>query len=260
MDESNWRKYELLFKGELKPEQVEIILSKESMLVNEFNLKAIEYAWNDFVKFRKSIGFSAWNNTIYSLINLKVEQTTKITLGETTYKQLQGTNATNSILGDIYGEKYLSNGLLVESIVKTSDNKYVLGKRNAGHKNEFEQFSIFGGTIDKSENEIQTSKDFFNAPKLELKQELGIDDSDIEDLKLIAIFKDYKKYPIFLFLVDLKQDSDQLNELFVDKGSKDEHIGVEFFNEKDLLSKIDNASAGFSDIALSSFDIYYRKN
>lgn len=255
-DNYNWRRYRLLMSGEFYPEDLVIELSSQPVKKNPVTKKAVEAAWQEAVKGSKSVGREVWDSVSYRLIDFSESgRRLKLRLGETTYKDLQGTNAANWILGDVYGKDYLANGLLVQALVLTREGKVVLGKRATGVKREFEPYAIFGGTADKEEGEIKSADDLFAKILLELNEEVGIDREDLAKIYLGYLIEDWKYYPVFIFCVFLKLSSDEVKKRFA-SAAHDEHSALVFLEKEELAEKIKSQPERFTDLTLAAVDLY----
>ncbi len=251
----NWQNYKLKVKGEYLAEDITVELVDYKRKSNNFIDKAIEEVWRDTEKGRKSVGLELWDSTIYSLDSLQAsEEEIQLKIGESTYKELQGTNATHWIFGDIYGRRFLSNGILVQSVLLMQGGKIVLGARNTGVKSGLESLAIFGGTLDKDENIISSSQDIFNSAKCEIYEEVGLDKEDLDSFKLVAIFEDWKYYPVFLFVAQTSLVESELLSKFR-KLASSEHSRLVVLDKEVLEERISIAAERFSDLTLVALDI-----
>ncbi len=253
----NWHDYTVLAKGDFSPDQISIIFENNTRKTNNRIEKVIEQCWQDAHKGRISIGLAPlWQSIIYRLNSFKVSEQLHLSLGETTFKELQGTNATNWILGDIYGKDFLANGIIVQGIVFTKDGKLILGKRNNRVKEGFETWAIFGGSLNKDEIEVNTSQDIFEMIKRELYEEIGINDTDIIALRLRALFEDWKSYPVLLFTAQLDLTENEVMNKFNLNGSLEEHVGLVFITNDELKEIIYSKPEKLSDLTLASTEIF----
>ncbi len=256
----NWHSYEVLAHGEFGVDDVAVVLEANNRETNAIVDEVIEQCWQDANKGRIGVGLLPLRpSTVYRLNYHQLEDTLLLSLGETAFKELQGTNATNWILGKVYGPNFLANGLLVQTIVKTEEGLQVLGKRNSRVKEGFETVAIFGGAVEKDEIVVTSSAQLFEMAIIELKQELGILDEDIADIKLIALYRDWKFYPVLLFKVLLKSNKQQTQERFDQRGALDEHVGIVFYEDEELAASAKVTPEKFSDLTLASEEIYLQK-
>jgi hypothetical protein len=264
MSEYNWHNYKIIALGKFEPNSIEIELTSNRRETNPIVEKAIEQSWQDATKGRIGVGLLPFRSTtVYRLESAQaVENALKLVIGEVEFRELQGTNATNPILGDIFGSNFLANGMLVQGLIKTNDGNFIFGKRNDGERVGYEKLAIFGGSLEK-ENElsgkkegvvIKDSSDIFEMMRQEIRDELGVKDESIESIKLVSLFQDWKYYPVLLFQIELNLSPIDLNDIF--KGHvTDEHNGIEFMSSEMLETEIETTEERFSDLTLASLEI-----
>lgn len=255
MDNYNWRKYNLITKGKFREEDIFINFSEKSIKYNKITKKLIEESWQDTVKGNKSVGKDFWDSIVYRLNKAEVKDAKLVLdLSEATFKDLQGTNATHWILKDIYGSEYLANGILVQAVVYSSDGNIILGKRNTGVKKQFEQFAVFGGTIDKDELIVKDSETFFDSIRLELKQEIEVEPKEIESLVITHLVEDWKHYPVFTFEAKLRLTTQELQDKFKNN-SKVEHSQIMSRPLKVWKGLMEKSPEKFSDLTLLALNL-----
>ncbi len=255
----NWQIYKVLLNGEFRENDLVVNLTDKKPSANELVTRAVEQLWSDMVKGRKSVGKETWDSKIYSLVNYQLANSKLIIdVGLTTYKYLQGTNATYWLLGDIYGKACLANGALVQSVVFDCNGKCVFGKRNTGAKIEYEPIVIFGGTMDKEDkkgSEIKGGQNPFTAIRLELKEELGLDKNDIKDLYIKFLVEDRKYYPILYFWTFLTVTYEELRGKFDKFGDKTEHSSIVTLSNEQTRELLYETPEKASDLTLTAIDL-----
>lgn len=254
----NWHKYKVLVKGNFKEDDISVTFSNNKSKTNKFIEKAIDESYKEVSKnrLRAKLNVDYFESKIYRLENFQYNgNKLDLVLGTCLFKELQGTNASHSVFGDIYGKEFLANGLLVQALVKTRDGKYILGRRVSDKKKENEELAIFGGTADLDEGLINNGKDLFEKIRIELRQELGVDDYDISKLELNYLVEDWKYYPIFYFYTELNISQVQLEDKFKNL-LQDEHSELGFYTKEDLLEKIKIQEENFSDLTLTCLDLF----
>lgn len=256
-DSYNWHGYNLYVKGNFTEQDINVVLERSARSTNNHIERVIQQCWQDANKGRISVGFDPLRQTtVYRLNYFKISEKLVLSLGETTFQELQGTNATNWILGDIYGSEYLANGILVQALVFTREGKLVLGKRNSRVKEGFETWANFGGSLEKDEVEVRSSRDLFEMMMKEIREEVGVDDVDISSLTLHALFEDWKHYPVLLFIAQLNRTKAEVEDKFNIKGALEEHLGLVFKTIAELQETIDSNPERLSDLTLASIEIY----
>lgn len=260
----NWLLYNVLLQGEFRSGDIVVRLSNKKPLQNEITNKSVEQLWTDMVKGRKSVGKKTWDSPVFSLLKY-AQNNNKLYLdvGETSFKYLQGTNATYWLLGDIFGKEYLANGLLVQTMVFDKDGKCVFGKRSSGVKKEYQPIVIFGGTMDKTNEtgkEIKNGNNPFVAIKIELEEELGVTPAEIEDIYIKYLVEDRKYYPIFYFYTILNIGFNDLCAKFEKSGDKDEHSELILLSKSQMRNLLNKTPEKSSDLTLTALDLYLKEN
>lgn len=260
----NWSNYKVLLRGKYQEKDLSIHLLTRKPKSNKLIQKAIEQQWSDMVKGRKSVGKEAWNSKVFTLVDYKVKNDIlNLEIGTTTYKELQGTNATYWLLGEIYGKEYLANAILVESVVFDKDGKFIVGKRNTGVKKEYEPYAIFGGTMDYDDKKgvvIPNGMNPFTAMEIELEEELGITKDDVSDIYINYLVEDRKYYPILFFWTHLNISFEELHEKFLQSGDKTEHSDIVVLSKPEIASILETTPEKAKDIALTAFDLYLKES
>jgi hypothetical protein len=258
----NWLIYDVLVSGKFREGDVTVTVTDKKPVQNDITQKAVNQLWSDMIKGRKSVGKETWNSRIYSLIEHKKQDDKLILdLGITTFKYLQGTNATYWLLGDIYGRECLANGLLVQTLVFDKKGNCIFGKRNTGVKKEYEPYVIFGGTMDKDDKEgreISGGQDPFKAIKIELEEELGVVSEDIEDAYIKFIVQDRKYYPVIYFYTFLNLEFSELRQKFLEVGDKSEHSDIVILEEGEMRILLEATPEKAKDLTLTAIDLYLK--
>lgn len=260
----NWSTYKVLLRGKFQEKDISIHLVTRKPKSNKIIKKAIEQQWSDMVKGRKSVGKEAWNSKVFTLIDYKVKSDVlSLEIGTTSYKELQGTNATYWLLGEIYGKEYLANGILVESLVFDKNGKFIAGKRNTGVKKEYEPYAIFGGTMDYDDKKgavIPNGMEPFTAMRIELEEELGVTKDQVSDMYIKYLVEDRKYYPILYFWTHLNISFEELHEKFIQSGDKTEHSDIVVLTKQELTTILETTPEKAGDITLTAFDLYLKEN
>ena len=150
--------------------------------------------------------------------------TTKLT----DYRNHVGTNLNQGNFEKIRAThpELLANGIVVCSLIFTSDNRLVLGNRMNGLP------GVIGGTLNTDEKRPMTySYHLFMHMEDEIQEELGWSENEFESAstRLLGIVLNGKKLrPLLVFVTSTSLTSDEINQIFNDRGNKEEHTGLIF--------------------------------
>ena len=76
------------------------------------------------------------------------------------------------------------------------------------------KFGIVGGSLNMNEKSILNSKDLFDYIKMEIKEEINIDDYDIKDLRIIGTILTDDLHIAIIFHTKLNLNTNKLLEKF----------------------------------------------
>lgn len=246
--EPNWKNYNLIFKQRIDQNNIKLIEEPSTFKTNDITLKGIEERWSETYFGKKSVNQKVWNGEVYRLnsYELKDEQLF-LHVAKTYYKDIQGTNATNWNIGEIFGFDYLANGLIVTTTLYDKSGNIILGKRDSGVKEEFQKYSNIGGTLDYG-------VDPFSMIKIELNEEYGLEEHDISELYIQSMYYDYKHNPYISFSIRLNLAFKDVNEIFT-KNADYEHSKIDKFEIKELDRMIQSNPERFNNSTMVALDI-----
>jgi 8-oxo-dGTP pyrophosphatase MutT (NUDIX family) len=116
-------------------------------------------------------------------------------LSNTTYKRFLGTNLTRPDFADVHGRAVLANPVGVSPALVTADEYLMMGRRNAAVAYYPERIHPFAGALDPGD------ADPFAAVRRELREELGLADADVPDVRCTGIAEDLSiRQPELIFL------------------------------------------------------------
>lgn len=141
--------------------------------------RKIDEKWQELSSEAKGKGMKWFNGKMYCLNKIEEkDHTLSIELSTSDFKHNQCEFFVPELIE--LGEDYFIKTIFVSSILQTSDNKYVLGKR--GKKLDYRKdIDMIGGVLQQSENIIKNSSELFDALHNEFKEEIGLDIKSIKD-------------------------------------------------------------------------------
>lgn len=110
------------------------------------------------------------------------------------------------------GDEYLPMAAYSSIFIETIDGNFVFGEKSDEYVAN-RKYSHIGGVFNKSE-EYDGNPDLFNESSKEVKEELGIEDDDIEEIKLLGAFRSESCNVGFVFCCELKLTKDEVIEKF----------------------------------------------
>jgi hypothetical protein len=155
---------------------------------------AIETAWS-LASSRKGIHLfdgpmcrlEHWTPTPYQL---------DLSLSRTSYKSFLGTNLHNAHLADQFGVRVLANPVGLSTIVGSTDGWLLLGRRSSAVAYYPDRIHPFAGALEPAE-----TLDVFAEVRRELREELSMGPSEIDDIRCIGLVEDRSlRQPELIFL------------------------------------------------------------
>lgn len=113
------------------------------------------------------------------------EEQLTLALSETSYRPFFGTNLSHPDIADRYGREVMANPLGVSPALVTKDGFLLFGRRNAEVAYYPNRVHPFAGAL-----EPRDQNDVFAAVRRELHEELGLDNSAIEDIHCTGLVED----------------------------------------------------------------------
>lgn len=116
-------------------------------------------------------------------------------LSPTSYKPFLGTNLSHPELADRFGPSILANPVGVSSLLQTSDDILLLGRRNDSVAYYPSRIHPFAGSLEPRDDDV------FSAVRRELDEELSLADGDLKELVCAGIAEDLRiRQPELIFL------------------------------------------------------------
>jgi 8-oxo-dGTP pyrophosphatase MutT (NUDIX family) len=177
-----------------------------------------------------------------------------LVLSDTTYKRFVGTNLTHPELADRYGRGVLANPVGVSPALLTADGFLMMGRRNASVAYYPNRVHPFAGALDP------TDADPFAAVRRELKEELGLADTDVADVRCTGIAEDVSiRQPELIFLARATRTRAEI-EAAVDRTEHHDTWAMlaDRRSLRTVLSPGTPVAAEFTPVAVASLLLYAR--
>jgi ADP-ribose pyrophosphatase YjhB (NUDIX family) len=195
-------KYCLFFSGCIEEQNLELVYKKKPKVLSLDASDLIEAEW----KKRTQENPNDYNGTLLDIISVEcTKNAVKIFYDYTDYKMTVGTRSKNYLKFKDTGQ-YYTNHLSVAPLVRTKDNKIIIGS-DLSFKNGLQSWKFPGGYFDPSVDKLLS-----DCAKRELKEEIG--ELSILNGKIISITQNLKhSFSFVTFLMDCKESSDQVLDI-----------------------------------------------
>lgn len=206
--------------------------TKNRMKLPAWLAKQIDLEWEIVCKEKQARGLREPRNEAQSRLeaySIK-DGTLYLTLGETDYKEQIGTHPVARTIADELGEDYLSNQLGASSVIETADKRLLFYERS-------QQVVAYPGWINTCGGHLGLTKNIFESMRAEIKEETGIEASDIESIACTGLVRDMRTMdPEIVFSTKVKMDSKDLKGVAETEGAF-EHDKMLFIenNPKDVM-------------------------
>lgn len=197
----------ILFQGRLTEQDIDVsINSRSTRRIDPSIEHAIDVLWDKALIQAKEHGFKLWDSGQY-----RVQACTftngrlQLALGHIRFK-------TGRMIQDIpniqnMDEAYFPNSLSVVGIIKTADNRYLIGRASSMYTTNKGQYKLIGGGVIQDEGEIHTAHDLFTVLTKELREEAGITQKNIKTMTLTHIVRTKKLQIAIIFYLSLALDA-----------------------------------------------------
>jgi len=222
--------YRIIYSGVFYQENLihhlipgERIYSKEAQV-------EIDRNWD---KINKNTDLDLFNGRVYSLLKSElIDGNIHYYIQETDYKSFCGTNMN----GNFHGTK--ADILAICSIIETSDEFVILGKRSNNVAECRNIWHVFGGNLDEV---ISGKEPAFLAIKKEIQEELGINENEITSIKCLGLGLNLKiKKHEFLFLTKTSLSSKCIQDCYLNAADMNEHQYLKFIHKSELSAFVKN--------------------
>ena len=231
----------VLFKGKYNLKNIETKFSNTSNRKINLSLESkLQKEWKQILREVTKRGIKAWDSNLYRLDNFEAQKD-KLSLTLSTIP-FSISKSMNRYLDNLYklGEDYFSKSLFTESLIKTSDNKYVFGKLTTNYLTS-RKIDLIGGVLSKDEQIVKNGKDVFKALFTEFKEEINISEKHIKSSILIGTVLTPKTKVGLIFDTCLSISSRSLIHHFK-RSENDEIEDLILVDKIDLMNTIDKTA------------------
>lgn len=226
----------ILLQDIFNADDIDIVVNKTSNRKIDPEIESkIDEIWEETVRNAKEQGQLIYNGESFRLDSFKESNgQLKLVLSKIKYKDRSSLNKLANELIE-KGEDYLPNTLAIGGFIKTTDNKFVFGKRS-GRTITNNKEDFIGGILEPEK--LNTGEDLFDYNLQEIKEEINLDKADIEHIRLVALVRTPWANIILLTYTTLKLTSNEVAAKFHAKDKKDfEEMADLIFVDKSKLSE-----------------------
>lgn len=190
---------------------------------------AIARIWETEAALALTDGSTLYNGTVGRLVSAElVENSLKLTLGVTSYRDFLGTNAHNLTFVLRQNPDALANPLGVSTLVITQDGYLMLGRRSSNVHLHQGFLQPFGGLLETADRMDPAGYDPFASARRELEEELTVKRDEIERMVIVGLVRDRSLYqPELLFEAQVALTRDEILSRFSSTLSGGEHEAME---------------------------------
>jgi hypothetical protein len=218
----------VIFQGNYSQDQVSIDEVESTRLINEDLESKCKDRWNESLQQAATEGKQIWDSTVYRYENSLVkEDSLELNLSTIPFSMRWSMNSFTADIATL-GLEYAARGMYTSCFVITHDNKYVFIEDAGKHLNR-RKYMFVGGTLSKTEKELDTGEDLFNEARKECIEEAGAKPADINSVVLNAGYITNSYSVCLIFTVTLNITFNELVERFNESndGEAKGLIGVE---------------------------------
>lgn len=175
--------------GPYRPGQIHARWSDEQRPTAPGVEEFVEKLWNRRLGEAAVSGTRLWDGPLCRLIHCaRNSDGLEMTLGPTSYRAFVGTNLHNAHLRYTHGPEVLANPLGVSAVVMTEDRYLLLGLRAQWLAYHAGRIHPIGGCVEPAPP--GASIDPFAAMATELREELGLEESDLGPMICLGLIRD----------------------------------------------------------------------
>jgi hypothetical protein len=226
-----------LISKELNLENIILTLEKDSnrKIYPEFEVKLAK-KWEDILKDAKEQGKLAYDNPYclrlnnFQLDNKNLELKVSYEPFSKRFPIFKSEEIRN------LAHEYWAKGLFICSFIKTSDNKYIFGKRS-GKTLASHDIDFIGGGLDKKIEDPKTYLKYmlFN----EFKEEINLEETDISTCVFKGMIVTFSTLIGIMCNTTLRIDSNSVLQKF-NQHNDNEMSSLEIIDEKNILNFLDS--------------------
>jgi len=168
--------------------------------------------WKIKLQEAKASGKKIWDQLVYRLDKFQLDKN-KCELSFSTIPFSIRTSI-KDFTEDLFkkGEDYLPMALYSSIFIETADGNFVFGEKSDVYVSNL-KYSYIGGVFNKQETQDEAPDPFLSASS-EVVEELGVDSSDIEELKLLGALRSESGNVAIVFYCKLRLNQNEVVEKF----------------------------------------------
>lgn len=226
----------ILFKGNYAAADITIATLAESTRKIDPKLEQqIELKWQELLTEAKASGRKLWDSELYRFENFRTDPKLELTFSTVTFSVAKAGSAFIDEFKRI-GEEYYSKSTFVIGLAKTSDDYYILGEVSSNYMNTG-AIDIIGGVLSKSEGLMTNSNDLFAALCKEFREEIGIKQENLANLRLLGAILTMKFKVCLVFHLEIALTKNEVQNIY-DQTKDDELSRIIFIPENELKNEL----------------------
>ncbi len=228
-------KPKLLVTGNFTPGDLVVSVSPSNLVVLDSVKEDINQIWESTLQKAQEKNLNLYNGTSYRLNSLKQESgKVYLDFGIMDFKTRFGLREALPKID--FDETMYRNGCYVGATVKTSDDKYLMVKLSGKSMNRNSN-DVLGGIM---ETNIEMSSEYiFKVLHTELKEEAGVEELEIKNTTLKAIYQGMYTNIGFYLETELSISSDEILKRFKSNSDVDV-VGIEVYSYEQYLEVLKN--------------------
>lgn len=226
----------ILFKSEHKYDQITINHTKSTRAIDQDLETIFKQNWIEITQNAKKQDMQIWDSILYRLEKFEIKQKLIMEFSEINFSTTKSANKYIDILIQ-KGEKYFIKSIFSSIIIKTADNKFILGKKSRKYMHNVD-LTFIGGVLSKDEHLIENGKDLFQSALNEVQEELNIK-CPIDNLTLLGgILTELGKCSLVFYLF-VSMNSGEIKKNFAYRNDE-ELEDILILSEEDFKDHIAN--------------------
>jgi hypothetical protein len=226
----------ILIQGKFKPQDLIISVSESTRKIDPTIEAKLEPIWIAMLKRAEEKGQTCYNGISYRLNSIQeTEDKILIDFGTIEYKVRDGLIAIPEYFD--LPEEYFRKGCFSSASIRTSDNRYLMVELTGKSMNQ-NNIDMIGGIMETNVD-MKTGADIFKSLYVELEEEAGITEADIQEAYLQTVYVEYRTNVAFYFEVILNIPSTEILKRF--ESNKDTDIkSLAVFTREEYITALQN--------------------
>ena len=247
--------FEILASGIFPKNKLKIIHSKRTLSYNKKTTALIDMHWKQELQEAQEKNKLLFNGPIYRLENYKtMGDQLIVSVSETNFKELMGTNFYHPELAEEYGKSYLSNAIALCTLLETNDENFVFVKRSASVYFGEGLWHLIAGQFSIEKRETRTLS-VFEVLYKELFEEGSLVKDDIKSCVCLGLIRDTVHFkPELLFYTKTLLSANEVAEKIDTALDGYEHEEVALIKKNDLDAFMN--SEKLTSIAQGNYYLY----